>query len=416
MYSNRAPEIIPQQQQEQRSSQSQQNHHFQQNRVSTNSRQQNEARNAYELYPSMGSTVKPAAHLTTVCGCRKSNIYFTIYIVFYVVFLVVASIIFMAIESPVEEQTKIEAFRMKKKFLEDSKCIEDINDLDHFIADIITAYQNGVVPIENTTDSNWSFGQALFFTATVVTTIGYGHVTPVSEAGKVFCVVLATLGIPLTLILLTACVERLMTPTTCFLDFLISRLGHLYSPLSIRVLHFSVIIAIVICFFLLIPAAIFAVLEPGWNYFDSLYYCIISLTTIGLGDYVPGDQHLQPYRFIYKICTTGYLLVGLSAMMVMLTVFYDIPELNFGMLFLTINDEVTNDEEKMPLHNDYVSIRGLDDDERPGTERRPTNYTRQISLPIPPRIRSRSFGNDRSSPRDSRPSSLRTNYMISRYN
>ena len=46
-------------------------------------------------------------------------------------------------------------------------------ELDEFIAAVIHAYKRGVVAIGNSTmEPNWSFGQSLFFAATVITTIG----------------------------------------------------------------------------------------------------------------------------------------------------------------------------------------------------------------------------------------------------
>ncbi|KAJ8305111.1 hypothetical protein KUTeg_017336 [Tegillarca granosa] len=167
--------------------------------------------------------------------------------------------------------------------------------MEKFIFAIVKATNRGVSAIRNVTMSepNWSFGQSMFFAGTVLTTIGYGRVTPLSDAGKAFCILFALIGIPLTLILFSALVERLMIPTKMLLYFLFRKLGHLYKVLHIQILHLFIVIAFVVVFMVVIPAGIYSALEPKWNYLDAFYYCFISLTTIGLGDYIPGDSPEQ---------------------------------------------------------------------------------------------------------------------------
>lgn len=64
---------------------------------------------------------------------------------------------------------------------------------------------------------------------------------------------------------------------------------------------------------------------------------------------------LVGYKCVYNNVThssaslAGYLLVGLTFTMLTLTIFYDIPQLNFGVLFLRRSDEATTDPEKVRL-------------------------------------------------------------------
>ena len=73
-----------------------------------------------------------------------------------------------------------------------------------------------------------------------ITLAGYGHVTPLTSSGKLFTILYAILGIPFTLVFITAAVQRLLEPTCSLLAYFFIRLGGRFSPFVIRVLHLSV--------------------------------------------------------------------------------------------------------------------------------------------------------------------------------
>ena len=83
---------------------------------------------------------------------------------------------------------------------------------------------------------------------------------------------------------------------------------------------------------ILLPTLFFYIIEPDWTFLDGLYFVFISLTTIGLGDYIPGDHpDMAAYQTFYKTCVGLFLLFGLILTSLTLTVFYDIPQLNLGL-------------------------------------------------------------------------------------
>lgn len=62
--------------------------------------------------------------------------------------------------------SKLSLYRLIRLFLVD-------NDLQKLIAEVVKASNRGVSAVKNATgQSNWSFGQSLFFSSTIVTTIG----------------------------------------------------------------------------------------------------------------------------------------------------------------------------------------------------------------------------------------------------
>lgn len=70
----------------------------------------------------------------------------------------------------------------------------------------------------------------------------------------------------------------------------------------------------VLIFFMLIPAIIYTSIEP-WSYRESVYYTVVTLTTVGFGDFVPsisGQQTDSAVLGLYKIMTAVWLWMGLA--------------------------------------------------------------------------------------------------------
>ncbi|KAK2862501.1 hypothetical protein Q5P01_002034 [Channa striata] len=138
----------------------------------------------------------------------------------------------------------------------------------------------------------------------------YGHVAPRTDAGKAFCMFYAVLGIPLTLVMFQSLGERI----NMFVRYLLRRakegLGVQKTEVSMGNM---ILVGLLSCMSTLcIGAAAFSHFED-WTFFTAYYYCFITLTTIGLGDFVALQKKdaLQK-RPPYVAFSFMYILVGLT--------------------------------------------------------------------------------------------------------
>ncbi|KAH0631458.1 hypothetical protein JD844_005790 [Phrynosoma platyrhinos] len=245
-------------------------------------------------------------------------------------YLLLGALVLSAVERPYESRLRAELRALKAAFLRESPCLPEAA-LERFLGAVLRAHRHGAALLRNgTTDgapSNWDFASAFFFASTLVTTVGYGYTTPLSDAGKAFCIFYALLGVPFTMLMLTATVQRLVaTFTSGPLEYLAQRWGYNRRALSCGHL-FLLAVGVLVAFFL-VPAAIFSTLEESWSFLDAFYFCFISLCTIGLGDYVPGEQPGQRLRPLYKVSVAVYLLLGLMAMLLLLQTFHKMADLH----------------------------------------------------------------------------------------
>ena len=166
-----------------------------------------------------------------------------------------------------------------------------------------------------------------------------------------FCMVFAVFGIPMTAIMLTAIVERLLQLTDVLEKFMSSTCTVRGIPLAyLRFVHLSIIMCGAVIIAIIIPAIFFMFLED-WSYFEALYFCFISLTTIGLGDFVPGDDpkwRKSDFRPLYKVCCVFFFITGLTFLLLILELCAKVPDDHPGMLF-SCHKPFIQEEEDEPL-------------------------------------------------------------------
>ncbi|KAM9425472.1 potassium channel subfamily K member 1-like [Pholidichthys leucotaenia] len=261
---------------------------------------------------------------------HRSGLNFAFLILGYILYLVVGAGIFSAVELPYEDDLRRELREARRDFLSENPCVSD-ERLGELLTRALEANNYGVSILENAndTDRSWGFVSSLFFTSTVLTTTGYGHTVPLSDEGKAFCIFYSLFGIPVTLFFLSAVVQRLMAVVTRRPVAYFHRRWAMSKPF-LAAIHATCLTIIMVLLFLFIPAWIFVSLEKEWNFLESLYFCFISLTTIGLGDYVPGETHnreANPHPHLYRLAITVYLLLGLVCVLVVLETCCELPQM-----------------------------------------------------------------------------------------
>uniref|UniRef100_A0A4W5N0F1 Potassium channel, subfamily K, member 10b n=1 Tax=Hucho hucho TaxID=62062 RepID=A0A4W5N0F1_9TELE len=238
----------------------------------------------------------------------------TVVAVFVVVvaFLVGGGLAFRALEQPFESNQKDSITLEKALFLRRHPCVTP-TELEALIKHAIDAVSAGVSPIGDTSynSSHWDLGSGFFFAGTVITTIGYGNIAPSTEGGKIFCILYALFGIPLFGFLLAGIGDQL---GTIFVKSVL-RVEKIYrkqiSQIKIRVTSTILFILAGCIVFVGVPAVIFKHIE-GWTTLDAIYFAVITLTTIGIGDYVAGGDQKIEYMKWYKPLVWFWILVGLA--------------------------------------------------------------------------------------------------------
>ncbi|KAK5979970.1 TWiK family of potassium channels protein 18 [Trichostrongylus colubriformis] len=260
-----------------------------------------------------------------------------------IIYTLLGAILFSELEGP-NEQYELEQLRKERQELFEStvyrlnnvRGMQPMAALNHTRKSLLKFQEKlGIEPV-NLEETRWNFWGAVFYCMTVYTTIGYGNIVPVTTPGRVLTILYAFIGIPFAVLTLFALgmifarickmLWKLVLKSTSVVHKDLGRkvnaavgfdengqMSRSSSSLDdedllsfpISFLIFLTVLWVLLC------AWIFTLLED-WSYGTSLYFTLISFTTIGFGDVLPSE-------YDYIIIVGFLLLIGLSLVSTVLT-------------------------------------------------------------------------------------------------
>lgn len=108
-----------------------------------------------------------------------------------------------------------------------------------------------------------------------------------------------------------------------------------------------------------IPAIIFSIIQD-WTYFESVYFCFVTLTTVGFGDFVPSaNSASSSINSLYRVCTALWIFIGLGFLSLVISVSQD----SFESVTKKVQDaqckciqqQALEDKEKRNVHLEQVT-------------------------------------------------------------
>ena len=178
--------------------------------------------------------------------------------------------------------------------------------------------------------------------------LGYGHIAPKTIQGQTFAIFFGLFGIPLTVLVVRNLSKRITDVVLYIVRFIYAASSHLenqsghldqeqcsgercrrinakrrlngkkkancFSTSDRKTKIACIVVLFLMVLSFLIISSVMRIISEGWTMQQSLYFWFITLTTVGLGDYVPydGRKPTTMAATIVYYSGTFYLMFGLA--------------------------------------------------------------------------------------------------------
>ena len=149
---------------------------------------------------------------------------------------------------------------------------------------------------------------------------GFGHVVPLTFAGRLFCIFCALLGIPLNLVVLKTVGERIMRQINKAVKRFEKKYFRRTRPYHVGIKAAGVSFLMMVIVMLVGGAS--DMIFDGWTFFDGVYFNFIAFSTIGFGDLFPRVEKATKLdrlglgengkRLFVSLIMLSFMIIGLS--------------------------------------------------------------------------------------------------------
>jgi len=151
----------------------------------------------------------------------------------------------------------------------------------------------------------WSWPDAAYFSAVTLTTVGYGDLTPTLEVSKVFAIFYIIVGLSLVATSLGAFVGSIQGK--------IEAVTINVTPLSAAQRYIlSATRSLVVLIIVITAGAVFVYFNEGWGMLDSVYWAVVTASSVGYGDETIMQESTRIFGTVYVLFAVGAFAVSLS--------------------------------------------------------------------------------------------------------
>lgn len=225
------------------------------------------------------------------------------------IYVGLGALVFSTLEEPQERTAYNNLLAAKEDILQNHSCVSEV-EFKRLVKRVVSAVEAGLdaSSLSANFSTRWDIASAFFFCGTIITTIGFGNLSPRTWTGQLFCVCYALVGIPMFGILLAGVSDHMGT----VLRQAVGKIETLFlkrkvQQTTVRVISGVLSILIGCLIFLAVPTLVFHEVEE-WTFIESLYFVVITLTTVGFGDFVPGGRE----GGMFKLLILLWIVFGLA--------------------------------------------------------------------------------------------------------